>query len=229
MGFKTKLTCFCTCIYSISVLWLVTMFTFIIDSSLAIELWLQHGEVRTWALMTLRCTVCTQEGQWVRWSMHVSLDLGMRVCIWLSVLTWMSEHISILHRTGAQLRGSSQRVWRTHIVSFKDVCVLVLVSFTCMSEWIYMCAVMHKCVRANTCVRAFTGLWGIFFACACPCECLHREMWSRARLTHPSACAAAGSETRSGPCLSKHTSRHMQHRSSGQEIPDRGEETRINR
>lgn len=55
------------------------------------------------------------------------------------------------------------------------------------------------------------------------------KMSLKVRLTHPSACVAAGSETRSGPCLSKHASRHIQHRSSGQETADRGEETRINR
>lgn len=72
-------------------------------------------------------------------------------------LMWMSEHISTSHRTGAQLRGSSQRAWRTHIVCFKHVCF-----FTSMQGVrIYIRGYAH--VRANTFERAFKGLfWGFF-------------------------------------------------------------------
>lgn len=69
----------------------------------------------------------------------------------------------------------------------------------------------------------------------CPLECWREgERNGGCGLTYPSARVAAGSETRSGPCLSKHTSRHMQQQLLGagdtrqgelrQELIDKGAE-----
>lgn len=138
---------------------------------------------------------------------------------WALIATGLSQQFT----HSAQLRRSSRRAWQSHTECFKHVRVLTLVckcEYICAGSCTSVCAQTLACVRLQDCV---------FFAFACPCECLRGEMWSRVRLTHPSAGVAAGSETSQGPVCQNTPADTCSTDPQGRRYQTGGEETRMNR
>lgn len=115
---------------------------------------------------------------------------------------------------------------RMRVFMSKSLCKEPSLTFSQLWFWLFVANVCFICViwEGMHMHALYYFFWLSLYLCvSIPVSVCARKRDECVRLTHPLASAAAAwSKTRSGPCLSKHTSRYMQHTSSGQEIPHRG-------